>query len=84
MSRAVILYQFVGKHQVVGVTLDANGGNLPAEHGPWNFMTKLVADRDPTRLAGKNALLAAVDRRGYFLWPDPPCEPLANGHRLRR
>ena len=57
-------------HTVVGFTSHRDGGNLPAEFAPWKLMAEEVM-QPGGHIAGVNggttAVLAGLNREGYFL-----------------
>jgi hypothetical protein len=61
------VYVFHGGTTRAALTRDIAGSNLPRHMAPWTYFNALDVDVDASGNAAK--LVAALNDKGYILWP---------------
>lgn len=64
----MLVHIFRGAGRVFGATVDANGTNLPSQHGPWTPFKTLDLKRDEERTPGLNTRECLDDIEKYGLY----------------
>ncbi len=54
-----------GLHAFTG---DADGHRLPARHGPWKHMGKVLPNRDLPHKLDRSTVEAAIEAHGFQMW----------------